>query len=57
VVTITCDVDGGSAGAACGVATTVRGIDGGGAILGCACTWGIAGAAALGVSRKAGAAR
>jgi hypothetical protein len=57
VVTITCDVDGGSAGAACGVATTVRGIDGGGAILGCACAWGIAGAAALGVSRKAGAAR
>jgi hypothetical protein len=53
VVTITCDVDCGSAGAACGVATTVRGIDGGGAILGCACT----GAAALGVSRKAGAAR
>jgi hypothetical protein len=48
VVTITWDIDGGSAGAACGVATTVRGIDGGGATLGCAWTWGMAGAAALG---------
>jgi hypothetical protein len=57
-VTITCGVDGAGAGAACGVVTIMRGgSDGGGATRGCACTWGIAGAAAPGAWRNAGAAR